>query len=403
MHCVTLVRASRVVFAIMIALATVAWAEGPKQDKAARPLVMVHYMPWFEAKPASKQWGWHWTMNVFNPETIVNGQRSIASHFYPLIGPYDSSDRHVIEYHLLLMKTAGIDGVIVDWYGSEDFRDYAMLHRNTELLVNEAARLGMKIIICYEDQTIPALVAAGRLESDQRVAHVVKEVQWLSQHWFSKDHYVRLNGDPVLLSFGQTGLTDKEWSSALSKLDEKIAYFSQHHRRSSAVGAFDWPMPSLGLEAVESFERESQQWVHSISVVFPRFVDIYQQANVHASFGHISDNEGKTFRETLDRALRSKSSIIQIATWNDWGEGTVVEPSHQFGFRDLEFLRQRLGPPASKSDLRLPYRVLSHRRDSDRSGHKRLDEIADFIAEGEYDRARRELADLESGRRPGDR
>jgi hypothetical protein len=33
-----------------------------------------------------------------------------------------------------------------------------------------------------------------------------------------------------------------------------------------------------------------------------------------------------------------KPSIIQIATWNDWGEGTVVEPSREFGYRDLELV-----------------------------------------------------------------
>src|SRR5438105_4887827 len=29
--------------------------------------VMVHYMPWFVSRPYSGSWGWHWTMNHFNP------------------------------------------------------------------------------------------------------------------------------------------------------------------------------------------------------------------------------------------------------------------------------------------------------------------------------------------------
>ena len=56
----------------------------------SRPLVLVHYMPWFEARPARPVWGWHWTMSHFDPEKPVGGKRPIASHFYPLIGPYDS-------------------------------------------------------------------------------------------------------------------------------------------------------------------------------------------------------------------------------------------------------------------------------------------------------------------------
>lgn len=54
------------------------------------------------------------------------------------------------------MKLAGIHGVIVDWYGLTDFRDYAILHRNTTRVLEAAERLKMKFVICYEDQTILA-------------------------------------------------------------------------------------------------------------------------------------------------------------------------------------------------------------------------------------------------------
>lgn len=84
-------------------------------------LILAHYMPWYTAKPYNSHWGWHWTMNHFDPERVVNGERELASHYRPLIGPYDSGDPHVLEYHLLLMKLAGIDGVIIDWYGLQDF------------------------------------------------------------------------------------------------------------------------------------------------------------------------------------------------------------------------------------------------------------------------------------------
>ena len=34
------------------------------------------------------------------------------------------SDPAVLEYHVLLMKLGGIDGVIVDWYGQDNYYDY---------------------------------------------------------------------------------------------------------------------------------------------------------------------------------------------------------------------------------------------------------------------------------------
>src|SRR5882724_5603412 len=98
----------------------------PSPSQAASKVVMVYYMPWFTAKPYSGSWGWHWTMDHFNPDQVsASGERQIASWYYPLIGPYDSTDPAVIEYHVLLMKLAGVDGVIVDWYGSANFLDYS--------------------------------------------------------------------------------------------------------------------------------------------------------------------------------------------------------------------------------------------------------------------------------------
>lgn len=62
-----------------------------------RRFLMAHYLPWFEARPFSSHWGWHWTMNHFNPERVADGQPEIASHYHPLIGPYDSADREALQ------------------------------------------------------------------------------------------------------------------------------------------------------------------------------------------------------------------------------------------------------------------------------------------------------------------
>ena len=107
---------------------------------AERPLILVHYMPWYETKAVSGQWGWHWTMNKFKPDKVTNGRRELASHYRPLIGAYDSNDPHALECHALLMKFAGIDGAILDWYGIRKYNDYAMIHRNSLHFVKHLKR-----------------------------------------------------------------------------------------------------------------------------------------------------------------------------------------------------------------------------------------------------------------------
>ncbi len=360
--------------------------------------LLVHYMPWYQAKPYSETWGWHWTMNAFDPEKIEDDRRAIASKFYPTIGPYDSSDPAVIEFHLLTMKVAGIRGIIVDWYGLQDFRDYALLHENTSRLIPYVERFGMLFAICYEDQTIPALVEAGNLDASGRIDHATREIKWLGDNWFSKPNYLQVAGKPVLLSFGQTGLSDSEWQATLLNQSKPIYYLSQHHRRTSAVGVFDWPVPQEGLAATERFIREHGATVQAekelqeelMPVVFPRFVDIYKEANVHPSWGQIADDQGATFQKTLELALSTNSRLVQLATWNDWGEGTVLEPSVEFGFRDLKVLQKRLEkqPGAknlySEADFELPLKLYELRKsEGGKSMAAELDQIALDIASGD--------------------
>ncbi len=379
-------------------------ATGTEQKRQARKVLLAHYMPWYQAKPFASAWGWHWTMNKFNPDVTDAGKssnsarRQIASHFYPLIGPYDSADPAVLECQLLQMKLAGIDGVIVDWYGLSDLYDYAVLHRSTQQLVAQAQKLGMRFAICYEDSTVPALIKAGKLKGSQRVQHVAKEIAWLADNVFNKKGYVHLDGKPVLLSFGQGGLTDAEWTECLGEVSEPVAYFSEHQKRTSAMGAFDWPIPQEGIAGVDRFEKNASEWPESISVVFPRFVDIYAQAGVHESWGRIDDQQGEVFRQTLQRAFGGPARIIQIATWNDWGEGTNVEPSREYGYRDLEAIQQMRKSKSSgaftiqPADLRLPVELLMLRRRLEQGVPQRnLDKIAALLSRGKVEQARREL------------
>ena len=152
--------------------AAVPVAPTPDIPEPERPLLMAHYMPWYQTPAGSGYWGWHWTMEHFNPtRKDENGRPSIASYTMPLTGPYDSSDETLLEYQVLLMHLAGIDGVIVDWYGIEDFWDYAMLNENTGLLFAHVQKAGLRFALCYEDQTIKHMVDNKHLPIQDAYTH----------------------------------------------------------------------------------------------------------------------------------------------------------------------------------------------------------------------------------------
>lgn len=48
---------------------------------------------------------------------------------------------------------------------------------------------------------------------------------------------------------------------------------------------------------------------------------VYKEAGVQPSHGYLDSRNGETFRNTLKLAVASKGPLIQVATWNDFGEG----------------------------------------------------------------------------------
>ena len=66
--------------------------------------------------------------------------------------------------------------------------------------------------------------------------------------------------------------------------------------------------------------------------------------------------------------MTNAPAIVQIVTWNDFGEGTVVEPTQEYGYRDLGIIqdlrRQYLDAnfPRHTNDLTLALRLYNLRR-----------------------------------------
>jgi hypothetical protein len=387
---------------------------------AASKLVMVYYMPWFTAKPYSSGWGWHWTMDHFNPDQInAAGQREIASWYYPLIGPYDSSDPAVLEYHVLLMKLAGIDGVIVDWYGSANFLDYALNNEATVKLFQFTRKAGLKFAVCFEDQTIQHMLDGKFIVASNTITHAQHEMQYLEKTFFSDPSYLRLNDRPVLLNFGpQFFMTNSDWENIFSVLSSsnRLAFFTEDNRLPCSIGAFSWPpmwksqAPGTGgvlsgaalKSYLAEFEQKAAAWPGYISSAFPRFHDIYQRAGVRNYWGYLGDRHSETFQETLTRGMTNSSRIVQIITWNDFGEGTVVEPTQEYGYRDLEliqsFRRKYVQPDFSgtTNDLSIALSVFNLRRGkgTNLAIANDLDQIFATIAAGRTAAAKTRLENL---------
>ena len=171
-------------------------AEAKTVSKTNDMNVYVHFMPWFETdKTNNGKWPFHWTMNTRDPNVVdVTGKRQIASHYYPLTGPYASGDAAILDYQCLLMKYCGVDGVMVDWYGINSDNDIAKHKSNTEALAKAIAKAGLKMTIVYEDSPLA--------DVSDKVSQARQDVRYLAETFFHKDFYVKVEGRPLLMIFG---------------------------------------------------------------------------------------------------------------------------------------------------------------------------------------------------------
>ncbi|MDR0375722.1 MAG: discoidin domain-containing protein [Treponema sp.] len=361
----------------------------PAVRENKQPLVLAHYMPWFQ------KYGFHWQQGGanFDPaEILSDGRANIASHYYPLTGPYDSSDPSLLEYQAALMKISGIDGVVIDWYGVTEGVDYKSIHEATVALIETLKKRGLAYAIVYEDQSVKHLIEFGVIPKDQGRSAARETFAWMQENWFQDDLYVKVDGRPLVLCFGpQYFYQRSEWDEIWTDVSPKPFFIDLDARTNWADGTKSWsPMhlssggklsiPSL-VKYLNDFYQKQNAKPFVVGTAMPGFHDIYAQAGGR-SYGFLDYSNGETFKLTYTAAEQARANIIQVQTWNDYGEGTIIEPTIEHGYRELEYLQDKRKQweadfPFNYSDLRIPielYKIAV----SEKSTDEQKQQVADL-------------------------
>lgn len=323
-----------------------------KPDRSNSMRVYAHFMPWFETNTTNLdngKWGWHWTMNAsLNP-----GQGEIASHYHPLTGAYASGDPVVLDYQCLLMKYSGIEGVMVDWYGSDADNNTARHTSNTMALFKAIEKAGLKMAIVYEDQTVSS--------ASDPVGKAREDMRYLAKNFFGSESYTKVEDKPLLLVFGPQGLnTPKDWYRTFQVLENKPAFIvlnghtdkvndGSYH---NSIGEYLWVNPT----PEEWYQSAKSRFSMLIGGAMPGFHDYYKEGGSGDGYTKYDDEGGALFDKQLKAAKNAGLEWLQISTWNDYGEGTIIEPTKEFGYRYLTKLQDFTGVKYKETDLQQIYR-----------------------------------------------
>ncbi len=331
---------------------------GMEVEKENPKKVYIHYMPWFQSKGYNGYWGQHWTMTNQNPDIIdTDGKREIASYYYPIIGPYASDDPDLQEYHMLLMKLAGIDGVIFDWYGSKDIYDYQLIKEATESFMGRLDDLDMSFSIMYEDRVAQVAVDQGMYANTTAAAQA--DFNYIKDNYFNRNNFFEYEDQKLMFVFGPGTITDTtQWDDIFTVFPETetphflTLWAANQNVGSNASGEFLWVAPDHLLAHEYYYNTYLNSDFVTVGSSYPGFDSFYEEGGWGLWHNWSIDHDnGNTFVETLNYTHHQDADFIQLATWNDFGEGTMLEPTEEYGFFNLQILQQYTGVTYKPEDL----------------------------------------------------
>jgi len=321
-------------------------------------LVIADYQDWYGTNPWTA-WS-HWGGPDAGPNLHdasmdrETGLRDIASVYYPMIGAYDSSSSAVMDYHVRLAQAMGIDVFMVDWYGPRDYPGlgFQYMDQNFSRLLDVAGQHGFHLAVLYEckihvspwgETWVPHATLQESLDAiEDDLAYVIDRY---SRH----PAYLRVAEIPVIFVFAPHALAPSEWVSIASQLEANGKSFLlvgsepvlDYYPPFSAFWQWVYPGVDLTTESQYDWIFYRDDLLRQSSAGHP---DSFYAAGVWPGFDDtgvwgwgggpriLDRRDGQTYEDTWRAAFDTQAPWIVIATFNDWNEGTIIEPSLEFGY-----------------------------------------------------------------------
>jgi hypothetical protein len=376
--------------------------------------VFVAFMGDYLTPAVSGNWGaWGAAGKGWKPHDPARrnsgARRDIASCFYPAIGPYDMSDPDVADYHCQLLKMTGIDGIS---FNVGLFQHNLWQQKSMRIYVAAMQRYGLKGIIRFENK---AYAKTYPVHEEALAAACADMDAWMKL--IGPIQY-RIAGRPVFMLFSFK-LSPKEletWKTHFPSADRPIIItYSSHAQYKGVVdGLFGWcglephfltdHLPYRAYVTPElARQNEQAERLRAADLLTSGQISVYM-AGVSPGFDDIGcwgwgtgprkvdRDDGRTYAYRWEKTLATNLQLVFIPTWNDWAEGTTIEPSVEYGDQYLRMTREYAArfksTAASAGDFLLPIWIYKVRKTtSDAAALRDMSAASDAIAAGDYRRA----------------
>ncbi|XP_046415760.1 glycoprotein endo-alpha-1,2-mannosidase [Neodiprion fabricii] len=320
--------------------------------------VHIFYYPWYRSLEFDKSWK-HWNHDYL-PNWKKNDKRvfpdgkhkppdDIGANYYPSLGCYSSRDPQVINLHMKQLKETGVGVVVVSWIppNAIDSTDSVMSD-----ILDAAHRYSLKVAPHIEPY-------AGR-----NPINLIEHLKYLFSEYGKHPalHRIKRETDgavlPVMYIYDSYVFPSNSWWELLSdrgnltlRGSEIDAVYmgllvdTQHknHIKKSHFDGFYTYFATNGFSFGSSWKNwkdlnkfAEQNELLFIPSVGPGYIDTQVRPWNADNTRH--RRHGQYYGYAWSSALNSGATTVSITSFNEWHEGTQIEPARPASNKDFTYL-----------------------------------------------------------------
>ena len=286
----------------------------------------------------------HWDSNV--DKRYRHGRHQppddIGASFYPLLGSYSSRDKSIMEIHMQQLRRAGIGVAAVSWYPPDQNDDNGLSpDPHIPLLLDIAHKYSIKVTFHSEPYSTRSPLSFRR------------DLKYIHEHYSNHPALLKVQSLkdktllPLVYVYDSYLFSAQQWAQVLSAGGEHtirgtpldcvaIALLvDNHHKQFVLNGGFDGLYTYFASDGF-SYGSQPRHWPalaafgrqHGLLFI-PSAGPGYDDTRVRAwNAGNTKHRrDGDYYKHMMSSAVESNSGIVSITSFNEWHEGTQIEPA----------------------------------------------------------------------------
>ncbi|KFD53297.1 hypothetical protein M513_05778 [Trichuris suis] len=318
--------------------------------------VHAFYYVWY-GNPKFDNFYYHWSHRIlphWNPLLAVKwplGRRKapddIGSNYYPSLGCYSSRDPFVVAQHMTWMRQAGIGTVVVSWYPQNE-SDAEGLPSDSIIpaVLDEAEKQKLKVAFMIEPY------------KERNGNSLRSNFEYIIIKYGGHVAFYRYGGKPVFYVYDSYLVAKDEWRSLLKANGELSIRATKYDSIVLALivkQGDEHDLLTCGFDGFFTYFASTGFTYASTTSNWHNLASFAHQNRLLASFsvgpGYIDERirpwnsvntrdraNGSYYESMWNSALQVDSGFISITSFNEWHEGTQIEPASPFTGPNFTYL-----------------------------------------------------------------